>query len=227
MGDADRREAARPPAWRTRHGQEGRHAPAPDGACSRAAQPCSGRGRRHHGGRPRPAAAVNADGARARRGRPAGQQLRERVVDGALFRTEVEAGQGLEESRPQKSDPTYSNDPGWTVFHLPSTPDGISGTVRPWGGSGCHSPPPGGWLTSSAAPRPSSCPPPRAFGERVLLDERSSACWASELGRLSPPLTPHQHHAAGAVESEHRRAQAVLVQSSDCALGAPVFDLRG
>ena len=64
-------------------------------------------------------------GRAARRGRPAGQQLRERVVDGALFRTEVEAGQGLEESRPQKSDPTYSNDPGWTVFHLPSTPGSI------------------------------------------------------------------------------------------------------
>jgi hypothetical protein len=31
----------------------------------------------------------------------------------------------LDKSRPHISDPTYSNDPGWTVFHLPSTPDGI------------------------------------------------------------------------------------------------------
>jgi hypothetical protein len=35
-------------------------------------------------------------------------------------------GQGSDKSPPHASDPTYGKDPGWTVFHLPSTPDGIS-----------------------------------------------------------------------------------------------------
>ena len=81
---------------------------------------CPGRGRR------RRRLGRRQDGVVTPMGRGCRQAMARRTRVAARAHETRGGGRRLGRSRPQRSDPMDDNDPGWTVFRLPSTPDGIS-----------------------------------------------------------------------------------------------------
>ena len=90
-----------------------------------------------------------------------------------------------------------SGNPGWTVFHLPSTPEGC----RPRLASGCQLPPP---------TRPTSSAQPRNPGLRLELPKPSVTCARRFAGRCKDAAGP-----AGRSRRRGRQGRQIARSTTD------------
>ena len=108
--------------------------------------------------------------------------------------------------------------PGWTVFHLPSTPDGISNTVRPRASPPLAAAHPAD-IVGATTP---SFPPPRAAQAQGERSAATALAIMQGFGRLSSQTTmPRPAPMASDLRHQlplaQERAEEVRVESYCCA----------